>query len=66
MYPVGSHVLLNNGQIARVMSVNKNRPVRPLVQILTNSEGKKINKPYILNLEKEPLSYITKSVNYLN
>jgi len=66
MYPVGSYVLLNNGQIARVMSVNKNRPVRPLVQILTNSEGKKIDKPYILNLEKEPLSYITKSVNYLN
>ena len=66
MYPVGSHVLLNNGQIARVMSVNKNRPVRPMVQILTNSEGKKLDKPYILNLEKEPLSYITKSVNYLN
>ncbi|MBN2280595.1 MAG: HD domain-containing protein [Candidatus Marinimicrobia bacterium] len=66
MYPVGSHVLLNNGQIARVMSVNKNRPVRPLVQILTNSEGKKLDKPYILNLEKEPLSYITKSVNFLN
>lgn len=66
MYPVGSHVLLNNGQIARVMSVNKNRPVRPLVKVITNSEGKKISDPYILNMEKEPLTYITKSINYLH
>jgi len=66
MYPVGSHVLLNNGQIAQVMSINKNRPVRPMVKILTNSEGKKIGNPYILNLEKEPLTYITKSINYLH
>ncbi len=66
MYPVGSHVLLNNGQIAQVKSINKNRPVRPLIKIITNSEGKKIRSPYEMDLEKEPLTYITKSVNYLH
>jgi HD-GYP domain-containing protein (c-di-GMP phosphodiesterase class II) len=66
MYPVGSYVMLNTGQIAQVMSVNKNRPVRPLVKILTTNDGRKKDVPEDLNLEKEPLTYITKAVSYLD
>lgn len=64
MYPVGSYVMLNTGQAAQVLSINKNRPVRPLVKILTNNEGKKLTKPEQLNLDKEPLIHITKTINF--
>lgn len=66
MYPVGSYVMLNTGQIAQVMSINKNRPVRPMVRLLTSNDGKQLENPESLNLEKEPLTYITKTVSYID
>ncbi len=66
MYPIGSYIQLNTGQTAQVMSINKNRPVRPVVNLLTNSDGKTMETPEELNLEKEPLIYITKVVNYFH
>lgn len=60
MFPVGSMVKLSTEEIARVLSVNSLRPVRPVVEILIDAEGNKIKSPIRLNLEEEPLIYIVK------
>jgi len=60
MFPVGSMVKLSTDEIARVLSVNSLRPVRPVVEILIDADGNKIKNPIRLNLEEEPLIYIVK------
>lgn len=62
MFPVGSHVRLSSDEIARVISVNKLRPVRPIVEIVEDAEGRKLPTPQRVNLEEEPLLYITKPI----
>ena len=47
---------------ARVVAVNKIRPVRPVVEISKDLEGRDLNPPIRVNLEKEPLIYITKPI----
>ena len=63
IFPVGSYVQLNTGEIAKVVSVNKQRPVRPIVEVVKDSNGNVINPPYRIDLEKEPLTYIVKQIS---
>jgi len=62
MFPVGSLVKLSTEEIARVVSVNSLRPMRPVVEILTDASGIKLKAPIRLNLEEEPLIYIVKPI----
>jgi HD-GYP domain-containing protein (c-di-GMP phosphodiesterase class II) len=40
IYPIGSIVKLNDGSIARVVSVHTDAPLRPVVQMLMDEKGK--------------------------
>ena len=60
MFPIGSLVQLSSNEVARVISVNKLRPVRPIVEVIKDSEGRPLKAPLRINLEEEPLLYITK------
>ncbi|MGC9364702.1 MAG: HD-GYP domain-containing protein [Fidelibacterota bacterium] len=60
MFPVGSYVKLSSDEIARVITVNRLRPVRPVVEVIEDADGRKLKTPLRINLEKEPLLYITK------
>jgi hypothetical protein len=51
IYPTGTLVLLNSGELAIVYEINKNDPTRPLVLIISDSEKKKI-EPFIFDLSK--------------
>ncbi|RKY51822.1 MAG: hypothetical protein DRP89_08695 [Candidatus Neomarinimicrobiota bacterium] len=62
MFPLGSLVELNTGEIARVVVTNRSRPVRPIVEISEDLEGHKLDPPTRLDLEKEPLIFITKPI----
>lgn len=62
MYPVGSLVKLSTDEIARVISVNSQRPMRPIVELLTDADGVKLRVPIRINLEEEPLIYIVKPI----
>ena len=42
MYPIGSYVMLNTGEVAQVISINNNRPVRPVVKIMKTADGEDI------------------------
>ncbi len=63
MFPIGSLVQLSSNEIARVKSVNKMRPVRPIVEVIKDSEGRNLKAPLRINLEEEPLLYITKPIS---
>jgi len=60
MFPVGSLVKLSSGEVARVITVNRLRPVRPIVEVIEDGDGRKLKAALRINLEEEPLLYITK------
>lgn len=62
-YPLGSFVLLNNNEIGRVVSIHEDFPLRPIVEIFFNAEGKPPERPTRIDLAKSPVLYIEKAVN---
>lgn len=62
IFPVDSLVKLNNGAIAKVIRTNKNYPVRPVIQLLSDSRGLKVENEQIIDLSNEPMIYIVSPV----
>ncbi len=60
-YPVGSLVRLNTGEIGRVVTKNKDRPLRPVVAVLIRG-GKRVEEPAVIDLSQSPLLNIQESV----
>ncbi len=63
IFPVGSYIKLNNGSIGRVISTNKNKPLRPTIKLLFDGKGKKLENPQTVRLSDNPLLFIDSSVN---
>ena len=63
LYPIGSWVKLNSGEIGKVISANKDSPARPIINILIDSEGRKLPGARPLNLALHRFSFITEAVN---
>ncbi len=62
IFPVDSLVKLNNGAIAKVIRTNKNYPVRPVIQLLSDTRGLKVDDEQIIDLSNEPMIYIVSPV----
>ena len=62
IFPVHSLVKLNNGSIARVVQTNKKYPVRPVIQLVANAKGQKVEKEETIDLSNEPMIYIVSPV----
>lgn len=62
IFPVDSLVKLNNGAIAKVIRTNKNYPVRPVIQLISDSRGNRIEKEEVVDLSNEPMIYIVSPV----
>ncbi len=58
LYPLGSYVRLNTGDIGKVVGINKEYPTRPQVELLFNGPGKKVEHR-TLNLAQAPAVQIT-------
>ena len=65
-YPLGSFVLLNNNEIGRVVGINEDFPLRPVVEIFFNAEGKPPEKPTRIDLTQSPILNIEKAVDENN
>lgn len=52
IYPLGSLVRLNTEEIAQVVKINKDFPLRPQVVILANSQGKKLKEKNTIDLKQ--------------
>ena len=64
IYPIGSIVHLNDGSVARVTSVNTNAPLRPVIQMLMDKNGKMLpgKKSETINLLNVKTLFIKKAV----
>jgi len=60
LYPVGSYVQLNNGEIGRVVRSNPGYLTRPVVNILFSPDGSRVKKVETVNLKEKPVLYIQK------
>ena len=63
LFPVNSYVKLNNGSIGRVISTNRKYPLSPDVEILYDSEGKKLKDAQQVFLSDDPLLYIETGID---
>ncbi len=62
IYPVGSYVILNDGAVGVVSKIHAEAPLRPVIRLLLNSSGKKVENESISLLENKE-SFIAKPFN---
>jgi len=58
VFPPGTTVRLNTGEIGSVVAVNRNQPLRPRVEIVEGKTGP-LTTPKIVDLSEAPFLYIT-------
>lgn len=64
IFPIGSYVRLNNTEIGKVVATSKAHPLRPVINLIFNSHGKRALGETIINLEEHPiLLYVTDAVS---
>ncbi|MBN1534353.1 MAG: HD-GYP domain-containing protein [Spirochaetes bacterium] len=63
VYPVGSIVELNDGTIGIVIGSMPEKPLRPLIKMVFDKDGKRYEQTVILNLLTETSYYIVKALN---
>jgi HD-GYP domain-containing protein (c-di-GMP phosphodiesterase class II) len=59
VFPPGTVVRLNTEEVGRVIAVNRNHPLRPKVEIVTDAKGQRPLAPKLLDLSEAPFLYIT-------
>ena len=64
VYPAGSHVLTNDGEEAIVVSQNKDFQDRPIIRIIRDKDGRKLQEERIVDLVKVLNVYIEKGLAY--
>jgi HD-GYP domain-containing protein (c-di-GMP phosphodiesterase class II) len=63
VYPIGSTVMLDTGEMAKVISVQPGSPLRPVVMILRGANGENITERTIIDLSKQDVPSIKSSVS---
>jgi HD-GYP domain-containing protein (c-di-GMP phosphodiesterase class II) len=62
-YPIGSYVRLNSDEIGKVISVNKNVPLRPVVEIIQDPDGNPVEEKKQIDLARSQFLYIEKALD---
>lgn len=62
VYPAGSYVLTNEGEIGIVLRQNKNYPDRPFIKIIYDKRGDRIQHDFVKDLLTEENIYIERVV----
>ncbi len=62
IYPVGSWVQLNNGEMARVTASDRRAPLAPVVTTVLDRHGDPLTRPTTVDLAREPLVSILHAV----
>jgi HD-GYP domain-containing protein (c-di-GMP phosphodiesterase class II) len=64
IYPIGSYVRLNNRNIGRVVATNKTNPMKPVVNLIFDEKGEKMDPPRTVDLRSHPVLNIEDSVSF--
>ena len=62
VFPPGTLVRLNTGEVGRVVAVNRNHPLRPRVEIIADGKGQRLTSTKTTDLADAPFLYITGAV----
>jgi len=63
IFPLNSYIRLNSGAIGRVVQTYPDQPMRPKVQIIYDSQSKRVLTERYINLPEHSLLYIMDSVS---
>jgi len=63
IYPIGSWVQLSTNEIGQVININKNSPLRPVVNIAYDPQGKRSPEEKVLDLLKYPTLFVKRPVD---
>ncbi|MCL1911864.1 MAG: HD-GYP domain-containing protein [Leptospirales bacterium] len=63
VYPIGSIVVLNDKSIGIVISSSTHKPLRPILKLVSDSNGKRVQELVIVNLIEKTSLYITSVVD---
>jgi HD-GYP domain-containing protein (c-di-GMP phosphodiesterase class II)/DNA-binding response OmpR family regulator len=63
VYPFNEYVLLNTGEIGKVININTENALRPTVKILHTADGEELYEPKIINLARNSSLYITRAIS---
>lgn len=66
IFPVGSLIKLSTRETAQVIRLNRGKPLRPVVKILFDTQGKKLQGEKILDLSQHPTIYIKEEEKAVN
>lgn len=61
-FPLGSYIKLNSKAICKVIEVYDDSPLRPTVEILFDSQERRLPKKKIIRLAEAPLLHITSTI----
>jgi len=62
IYPIGSWVELNSGEICRVLATNEEFPLRPVCSVAFDSNRKRLDEMQTIDLKLSPSLYIKRPV----
>lgn len=62
VYPLGSFVVLSSQETAKIVEINEDFVMRPVIMIVLDSEGREKSKPVRINLREKPNLYIKKAI----
>ncbi len=60
-FPIGIYVRLNTGEVGRVVLTNRLAPLRPVVEILMDGEGRRLKEPKRIDLSQHHLIHIVEA-----
>lgn len=63
VFPPGTLVRFNTGEVGQVTAVNRNHPLRPKVEVVADAKGHPLPGPKIVDLSETPFLYITGPVS---
>ncbi|MFB3141468.1 MAG: hypothetical protein ACE1Z2_01545, partial [Acidobacteriota bacterium] len=62
--PYNEYVLLNTGEIGKVIEVNESNLLRPKLKMLFDVKGEPLEDQPEVDLESNPSRYINKAITY--
>jgi len=60
LFPVGTYVRLSTGEIAQVLSVSRDNPMRPTVKVLFNKKNRPLESARLIDLVESPHLYVSR------
>jgi HD-GYP domain-containing protein (c-di-GMP phosphodiesterase class II) len=62
VYPLNEYVELNTREIGKVIRINKENPLRPIVSVIFSSNGEPVDQPRVLNLAENSSLWVARAI----